>query len=94
MDSRGGSKFPALKAIWPGMAEVARREKMTLYGNGSARCHLQHMGVDHSSRHITVAQKLLHRANIGARLQQVRGKAVAQGVPETCLQMPPGPPLS
>ena len=38
------------------------------------------MRVDHGGRHIAVAEKLLHRADIGARLQQVGGKAVAQGV--------------
>ena len=36
------------------------------------------MGVDHRRAHITVPQQFLHRADIGARLQQVRSKAVAQ----------------
>lgn len=38
------------------------------------------MGVDHGGGHIAVAQQLLHSANVGTGLQQVGGKAVAQGV--------------
>jgi hypothetical protein len=38
------------------------------------------MGVDHGGAHIRVAEQLLHRANVVARLQQMRGKGVAQRV--------------
>ena len=42
---------------------------------GCAACrHLEHVGVNHGGADIRVTQQLLHRANIGARLQQVRGK--------------------
>ena len=34
-------------------------------------CHFEHMGVNHCGSHIAVAQQLLYRANVGARLQQV-----------------------
>ena len=37
------------------------------------------MRIDHGG-HIAVAEKLLHRADIGARLKQLRGKAVTQGM--------------
>ena len=40
------------------------------------RSHLQHMRVNHRCAHITVAQQLLHRANVCTRLQQMRGKAM------------------
>jgi hypothetical protein len=46
----------------------------------AASGNFQHMGVNHGGAHIAVAQQLLHGANIGACLQQVRGKAVAQSV--------------
>jgi hypothetical protein len=38
------------------------------------------MRVDHGGRHIRMPQQLLHRADVGARLQQVRGEGMAQGV--------------
>lgn len=38
------------------------------------------MRVNHGGGYIAVAQQLLNCANVGARLQQVRGKAAAQGV--------------
>ncbi len=38
------------------------------------------VGVDHGGRDIVVAQKLLHRADVIATLEQMGGKAVAQGV--------------
>ena len=38
------------------------------------------MGVNHGGADIRVAQQLLHRAYVGAGLQQVRGKAMAQRV--------------
>lgn len=38
------------------------------------------MGIDHRRTHVRVPQQLLHRANVGARLQPVRGEAVAQSV--------------
>ena len=50
----------------------------------TARSYLQHMGVDHGGRHITVAQKLLHRADIGARLQQMCGAGCAQKLACKC----------
>ena len=38
------------------------------------------MGVDHRRADIRVAQQLLHGADIGAGLQQMRGKRMAQGM--------------
>jgi hypothetical protein len=38
------------------------------------------MGVDLRGFHIGMAEQLLHRANVLAALQQMRGKAVAQRV--------------
>ena len=35
------------------------------------------MGVDHGGADIAVAQQLLHGADVGARLQQVRGEGMA-----------------
>ena len=43
-----------------------------------AAATFQDMGIDHRPTHVRVPQQLLHRANVGARLQQVRGEAVAQ----------------
>ena len=45
----------------------------------ATRCHLQHMGINHRRAHIAVPQQLLHGASVRARLQQMRGKAMAQG---------------
>ena len=39
---------------------------------------LQHMGVDLRGRDVGVAEQLLHGAQIGAPLQQMAGKRVAQ----------------
>ena len=39
---------------------------------------VHHMRVDHRGGHIAVAQQFLHRANVVARLQHVRGKGVTQ----------------
>jgi hypothetical protein len=36
-----------------------------------------YMGIDHGGRHIGVPEQILHRADIGARLQQMGGKGVA-----------------
>ena len=41
---------------------------------------LQHVRVDHRRAHLAVAEQFLHRADVGARLQQVRGEAVTQRV--------------
>ena len=38
------------------------------------------MCVNHGRTHVTVAQQLLHSTNVCARLEQMRGKAVAQGM--------------
>src|SRR5450755_3347009 len=38
------------------------------------------MSVNHRSSHIGVTEQFLHRANIGARLEQMRGKAMAKGM--------------
>ncbi len=40
----------------------------------AARRHLEYMGVNHGGADITVAQQLLHSADVGSGLQQVRGK--------------------
>jgi hypothetical protein len=46
----------------------------------AARCHLEHMGVDHRRADIRVAEQLLHSADVGAGLQQVGRKRMAQGM--------------
>lgn len=38
------------------------------------------MGLDHGGAHVRVPQQLLHGADVGAALQQVRGEGMAQGV--------------
>ena len=38
------------------------------------------MGVDHGRAHVGVAEQALHGAYVGARLQQMRGERMAQGV--------------
>jgi hypothetical protein len=35
------------------------------------------MRVNHGGAHVGVTQQLLYRTNVGARLQQMRGKAVS-----------------
>jgi lambda repressor-like predicted transcriptional regulator len=40
--------------------------------------HFQHMRVDHGGGHAAVTEQLLHRADVIASLQQVRGKGMAQ----------------
>ena len=47
---------------------------------GSSGSYFQDMGIDHRRAHVRMPQQFLHRADVGARLQQVRGKAVAQDV--------------
>ena len=39
---------------------------------------VEYMGVNHGRAHIGMAQQLLHRANVITRLQQMRGKRMAQ----------------
>ena len=39
---------------------------------------VEHMRVNHGGAHIRMAEHLLHRANVLASLQQMRGKRVAQ----------------
>lgn len=41
---------------------------------------LERMGVDHGGAHVRVAQQFLHRADVGATLQEVGGETVAQRV--------------
>ena len=41
---------------------------------------LEHVRIDHRRGDILVSQEFLHGTAIGPLLQQVRGKAVAQGV--------------
>ena len=42
--------------------------------------HLQHMCVDHGGAQVRVPQQFLHRADVRARLQQMRGEGMAPGV--------------
>lgn len=44
--------------------------------------NLEHIGVDNGVGQIGMPQQRLHRSDVGARLQQVRGERVAQGVNE------------
>ena len=41
---------------------------------------LEHMRIEHRRSDILVSQEFLHNTDIGPLLQQVRGKAVPQGV--------------
>lgn len=55
----------------------------------AARRHLEHMGVDHGGAHVRVPQQFLHRADVRARLQQMRREGMAQGVHGDGLGNPP-----
>jgi len=57
---------------------VLRWLQSTQRAQNAAPTFVQHMGVDHGGAHIGMAQQLLHRANVVARLQQMRGKRMAQ----------------
>lgn len=46
---------------------------------GSSGSDFQDMGIDRRRAHIRMPLQFLHRAHVGARLQQVRGKAVVHG---------------
>lgn len=41
---------------------------------------VQHVHIDHRGLHVIVAEKLLHDANVIARLDQVRGKRMPERV--------------
>ena len=41
---------------------------------------IEYVGINHRRRHVRMAEQLLHSANVVARLQQVRGKGVTQGM--------------
>uniref|UniRef100_A4XWW2 Uncharacterized protein n=1 Tax=Ectopseudomonas mendocina (strain ymp) TaxID=399739 RepID=A4XWW2_ECTM1 len=41
---------------------------------------VEHMGVDHGGLHVSMAEQLLHSADVLSRLQQVGGKTVTQGM--------------
>jgi hypothetical protein len=56
-----------------GLEEVCRAGHAT-------RAPIEHMRVDHRGLHITVAEQLLDRTDVGAPLQEVRGKAMAEGM--------------
>ena len=42
--------------------------------------HFQHMGIDHGCRNVSMAEQILHAANVIAGLQQMRGEAMAEGM--------------
>lgn len=46
----------------------------------ASRAPIKYMRVDHRGLHITVAEQLLDRTDVGASLQEVRGKAMAKGM--------------
>ncbi|MEY2843032.1 MAG: hypothetical protein RI920_1069, partial [Pseudomonadota bacterium] len=53
-----------------------------------ASAHLQHMRVNHGGADIGMTQEFLHGADVIARLQQVRGKGMAQGMRRGLLTEP------
>jgi len=65
---------------WKSLARMpqsgpSRLEGMTIQRSSrAARCQSVHMRVDHDGGHVRMTQQLLHRADIGATLQQRRGK--------------------
>ena len=74
-------RFAAFMPGWVWQLPSGRKCAKCIQRAGRAtRRHLKHMGVNHGGGHIAVAQQLLHGADVGARLQQVGGEAVAQGV--------------
>ena len=60
----------------PAMARGRHHRQRIQRAAHTAR-YLQHVGVNHGSRYITVSKQGLHRANIGAALQQMGGERVA-----------------
>ena len=46
----------------------------------ASRAPIEHMRVDHRGLHITVAEQLLDRTDVGAPLQEVRCKAMPEGM--------------
>lgn len=55
-----------------------------------AQLFLQHMGIDLRGRDVDMAKHLLHRAQVGAMGQQMRGKGVAQHVRRDAAQRQTG----
>ena len=49
---------------------------------------IEHVCVDHRGLHVAVAEQLLDRTDVGASLQQVRGKAMAKGMAACWLAYP------
>ena len=61
-----------------GPAEHALEE---IRGAGHASwASVEHMRVDHRGLHVAVAEQLLDRTDVRAPFQQVRGKAMAEGM--------------
>src|SRR5690606_26409767 len=65
--------YPAAGHARAGPSTVQRTEH-------TERAAVEHVRVDLGGGHVLVAQQLLHRADVGAGLQQVRGETMAQGV--------------
>lgn len=64
----------------PSLSHAACSMPSVQRAGGAPACDFQDMGIDHRRTHVRVPQQLLHRENVDARLRQVRGEAVAQGV--------------
>ena len=70
------SPSPPRVARWMPINSGFERQAIQRTGHPVATL-VQHVRVDHRRAHIAVAQQFLHRANVVASLQQMRGEGMA-----------------
>jgi len=70
------------------MAQSERAIEGTLDAKGAAA---EDMGVNHRGAYILVAEELLDGSDVGARLEQVGGERVPQGMSRATRSRPPFP---
>jgi len=68
---------PTIGGLFRPAIQLSQTIGRAVYASPAA---IQHVRVDHGSRHICVTQKLLDRADVVAIFKQVRGKRMAQGI--------------
>ena len=80
--SHRGACLPREATRLSGQQQQQQQQQLELIEGAAntAPAPVHDMGVDHRRGHIAVAEQFLHRADVVARLQQVRGKGVAQNM--------------